>query len=85
MSLNDLTFLGIFNDSKKMTPRQKLEDAREAFAHKYGRPADVCLLSVSDADAIFGAEVPTDLHLEGRSYIPKNTFYLGEMPRGGTS
>lgn len=77
--MKDITFLGWQDDEKKKSARQKLDEGLAAFASKYGRPADICLMSVADAIAI-GPE-PDGLHIEGRTYIAKNVMYLGEVPR----
>ena len=76
--MNDLTFHWWEDYDKKKTAREKINDALDAFADKFGRPADVCITSPAYADEIghLGG-----VRVEGRSYMKDGKFYTGAMPR----
>lgn len=70
-------WMGWYEPDKKVPPAEKLRHAVERYAAKTGRTAQHCLCSVADAELLQGVEGIT---VNGRTYISKDTFYVGEAP-----
>jgi hypothetical protein len=64
-------FLGWFDDSKKKTPAEKIEEAVERYIAKFGEAPAVCLVNEADATEFRGLEVKV------APYVQPNHFWVG--------
>lgn len=65
-------FLGWFDDTRKKTPTEKIEEAVERYVAKFGKAPTLCLVNAADAVAYAGLEVRVAPH------ISPNHFWVGE-------
>ena len=70
-------FLGWYDPDKKRPARDKLADAIERYAEKFGAAPVTCLTSVADAEELAADKKAPSLPVRGVSYIPRWTFYVG--------
>jgi hypothetical protein len=76
-----LMFLGWYDPDKKKTADKKLMDACARYEEKFGRVPLFCLTSPDDAKALgatFSLGLGREVGVQARSYIAKDTFYIGE-------
>ena len=67
--------LGWYDPDKKVKMKQKILDATTRYEEKFGKPATVVL---THPEHVAEAQAATDILVEGRSYIGRFTFYVGE-------
>ena len=70
-------FLGWYDPTKKKPAREKLAEAMERYAEKFGAAPETCLTSVADAEELGADKKAPNLSVRGVSYIPRWTFYVG--------
>ena len=70
-------FLGWYDPNKKKPAREKLAEAMERYAEKFGAAPETCLTSVADAEELGADKQAPGLPVRGVSYIPRWTFYVG--------
>ncbi len=69
----ELSFLGYQRAYPKQAMDSVLADALARFIEKYARPADVCLLSVGDAQTVGAVE---GIEMLPRTYMQDGTLYV---------
>ena len=70
-------FLGWYDPDKKKPAREKLAEAIERYAEKFGAAPEACVTSPTDAAELAAdAKAPT-LPVRAANYIPRSTFYVG--------
>ena len=67
-------FLGWYDPDKKRPATDKLADAIERYAEKFGSDPEICLTSAADAAELAGK---TDLPVRAVTFISRHTFYVG--------
>ncbi len=67
-------YLCWYDPSVKKTPQSKIQAACERFVEKFGKPPTTVLCNPYDAE---GAGLMDGLTIEARSYVARNTFYVG--------
>ena len=70
-------FLGWYDPDKKKPAREKLAEAVERYAEKFGAAPETCLTSVADAEELGADKKAPSLPVRGVNYIPRWTFYVG--------
>lgn len=67
-------FLGWYDPDKKRPAAEKLADAVERYAEKFGSKPEICLTSAADAAELSGS---TDLPVRAVTFISRHTYYVG--------
>ncbi|HUP28165.1 MAG TPA: hypothetical protein VM409_06990 [Chloroflexia bacterium] len=65
-------FLGWFDDTRKKSAREKIEEAVERYVARFGENPNICLVNVDDMTAIDGMEVKV------ADYVRPNHFWVGQ-------
>ena len=75
-------FLGWYDPDKKRPATEKLAEAVERYAEKFGSEPEICLTSAADAAELAGK---TDLPVRAVTFISRHTFYVGveDAPESG--
>jgi hypothetical protein len=71
-------FLGWFDDTRKKDPKEKIEEAAERYAAKFGEAANLCLLNAADATTMDGFEIKVV------DYVRPNHFWVGRAEGAST-
>lgn len=71
-------FLGWYDAEKKKPARRKVAEAVERYIEKFGAAPATCLTSLAEAEELAADKKAPDLTIQGVSYIPRYTFYVGE-------
>jgi hypothetical protein len=69
--VSNTTFLVWFDDSKRSTVEDKINDARHSYQKRYGAPANVVYVHPSQVTEVKGIEV------KGRKETQHDTFWVG--------
>lgn len=64
-------FLGWFDDTRKKSAQEKIEEAVERFVAKFGEQPNVCLVNQADATTYKGLEIKVT------EYVRPNHFWIG--------
>jgi hypothetical protein len=72
---NTTTFMAWYDPDKKYKLKRKVADALERYEEKFGKPATLIL---THPEHVVEARQATEIAIEGRSYIGRFTFYVGE-------
>lgn len=70
-------WLGVYDPDTKKPVVRKLRHAADRYTEKTGRTAKHCLCSPVDAEFLQDVEGIT---VNGRAYISRHVFYVGEVP-----
>ena len=70
-------YLGWYDPDKKKPARQKLAEAVERYAEKFGGAPETCLTNPTDAAELAADQKAPALPVRAVSYIPRWTFYVG--------
>ena len=68
-------FLGWYDPTKKYPIKEKIADALYRYEEKFGKSATLIL---THPEHVVEARQATEIAIEGRSYIGRFTFYVGE-------
>ena len=72
---NTTTFMAWFDPDRKYPLKRKVVDAMYRYQQKFGKPPTLIL---THPEHVEEARLATDILIEGRSYIGRNLFYVGE-------
>ncbi len=70
-------FLGWYDPDKKKPARQKLAEAIERYAEKFGAIPETCLTSPAEAAELTADKKAPQLPVRAVAFIPRWTFYVG--------
>ena len=70
-------FLGWYDPDKKKPARDKLTDAIERYAEKFGAAPETCLTNPTDAAELAADREAPRLTVRAVNCIPRWTFYVG--------
>lgn len=70
-----LPFMAWYDPDKKYPITRKIADALERYEEKFGKEATLILMHPEHVEE---ARQATDIMIEGRAYIGRNLFYVGE-------
>ena len=70
-------FLGWYDPDKKKPARDKLTEAIERYAEKFGAAPETCLTNPTDAAELAADRQAPRLTVRPVNYIPRWTFYVG--------
>ncbi len=65
-------FLGWFDDEKKKSPAEKIEEAVERYVARFGEAPNICLVNANDLATFDGVEVKV------AEYVRPNHFWVGQ-------
>jgi hypothetical protein len=65
-------YLGWFDDTRKKSPNEKIEEAVERYTAKFGKMPTLCLVNAVDATTYEGLEVRV------APFVSPNHFLVGE-------
>lgn len=72
-----MTFIGWFDPDMKKSTAAKLQAGCDRYVEKFKKQPTHCLTSIDDARDLANQRI-LPVHVEPRSYIARNVFYIGE-------